>query len=97
MILEYAHLTVAAEHVAAFEEAVPAIREHTLAAPGCREVSVHRGADRTGSYLIRVVWERLADHLEVYPTTPQARAIAAIIRPLLAAPTSVVHFENTPI
>ena len=95
MINEHAHLTVAATEVSAFEAALPLAREQLLTAPGCREVSIHRSVDQPGTYLLRVGWDRLEDHLEVFPTTPQARHLAAAIGGYFAGEPLVVHFEAT--
>lgn len=94
MIYEHAHLVIAPAAVEDFEKAVSTAREHLLAAPGCREVAVHRSVDRPGTYLLRVGWDRIADHLEVFPTTPQAAALAATIGGFFAEPPLVVHFED---
>jgi quinol monooxygenase YgiN len=93
MIHEHAHLAISAAHVGAFEAALPAARKHLLAAPGCREVSIHRSVDHHGTYLLRVAWDRIEDHLEVFPTTPHSGRLAAAIGDYFAKEPLVVHFE----
>ncbi len=94
MIYEHAYLVIDPERIEQFEQAVPGGREHLLAAPGCREVSVHRSVDRPGTYLLRVGWDRIEDHLEVFPGTPQARLLADAIAGYFADEPTVVHFES---
>jgi heme-degrading monooxygenase HmoA len=93
MIHEHAHLTVAAGNASAFEAALPTARQHLLEAPGCREVSFHRSVDQPGKYLLRVAWDSLEDHLETFPTTPQAEQLADTIGGYFAGKPLVVHFE----
>ena len=94
MIYEHAHLTIDPNRAAEFERAVLRGREYLLAAPGCREVSVSRSVDRPGVYLLRVGWNRIEDHLEVFPATPQAASLADAIGGFFIEEPAVVHFDG---
>lgn len=94
MIHEHALLTIGPADVEKFEKAVPEARTTLLDAPGCRAVSVLRSVDRPGSYLLRVAWDRIEDHLEVFPATPQATRLADLIGTYFAEAPQVVHFAD---
>ncbi len=94
MIYEHAHLTVDPERAQNFETAFRAARAHLLAASGCREVAVFRSVDRPGTYLLRVGWDRIEDHLEVFPGTPEAQAFADGVAGFFVQEPTVVHFDS---
>lgn len=94
MIYEHAYLTIDPNRAQEFEKAVPVAREHLLAAPGCREATVVRSVDQPGTYLLRVGWDRIEDHLEVFPTTPQSKALAATIAGFFVQTPTLVHFDS---
>ncbi|MEH0580410.1 MULTISPECIES: antibiotic biosynthesis monooxygenase [Streptomyces] len=94
MIHEHALLTIAPDDVEKFEKAVAEARATLLEAPGCRAVSALRSVDRLGSYLLRVSWDRIEDHLEVFPATPQATRLADLIATCFAEAPQVIHFAD---
>ncbi|MFF4260415.1 antibiotic biosynthesis monooxygenase family protein [Streptomyces sp. NPDC001663] len=94
MIYEHARLTIDPADAGKFEEAVPAGREALLGAPGCREVSFRRSVDQPGVYLLEVGWDDIADHLEVFPTTPQAARLADAIASFWTKEPEVIHFDG---
>ncbi len=94
MIYEHAYLVIDPDRANEFEKAVPAGRDALLAAPGCREVAVSTSVDRPGAYLLRVGWDRIEDHLEVFPTTPQAGQLARAIGGFFIEEPTVVHFDS---
>ncbi|MFG2632004.1 antibiotic biosynthesis monooxygenase family protein [Streptomyces sp. NPDC048473] len=79
MIYEHARITIDPSNAEKFEKAIPAGREALLSAPGCCEVSFRRSIDRPGVFFLKVGWDSIADHLEVFPTTPQAARLADAI------------------
>lgn len=94
MIVEHAHLRIAPKDQAAFEAAAPRARSILLAAPGCQQVSISKSVDHGDLYLLRVVWDALASHLEVFPHTPQAAELADLIAVYFAGEPRVVHFHT---
>ena len=97
MIYEHAHLVIDSAKVTEFESAAPDARKALLDAPGCREVSIFRSVDQPGTYLLRVGWDRIEDHLEVFPTTPQARTLGEAIAGFFAEAPLVIHFDDVEI
>ncbi len=92
MVVEHAYIKVVAGREADFE-AVYAKAEPILAgAAGCRETALFRDVEHPGGYLLRVTWERLEDHLEVFPTSPAGQEFAAQIAHFFADTPDVRHF-----
>jgi quinol monooxygenase YgiN len=93
MIYEHAHLVIDPARASEFESAAPDARKALLDAPGCREVGIFRSPDRPGTYLLRVGWDRIEDHLETFPATPQAAALGEAIAGFFTDAPLVIHFE----
>lgn len=94
MIHEYALLTIDPADAEAFDAVIPAAEQILLGAPGCLTAELQRSVDLPGTYLLRVGWERIEDHLEVFPTTPQSDRLAATIGGYFAADPIVAHFAR---
>lgn len=94
MVYEYALLTIHADRVAEFRSREARAAEILRSAPGCRSVEFQQGVDRPAVVLMKIAWERIEDHLEVFPDTPQAAELAALIGGFFAEEPVVVHFER---
>jgi hypothetical protein len=57
-------------------------------------VSFHRSLDRPGTYLLRVGWDRIEDHIATFPGTPQAILLAKTIGGYFTEEPMVIHFED---
>jgi heme-degrading monooxygenase HmoA len=97
MIVEHAYITVAEERGADFEAAFAAAEPILAGAAGCRATALFRDVERPGGYLLRVSWERLEDHLQVFPTSPAGQEFAAHVAPFFAADPEVRHFSDEPV
>lgn len=92
MIIEHAEFQVTRGAGAAFEEAYEQIRPLVLNAQGCRFVALLPSVDVADTYLLRVGWDRLADHIEVFAASPEAERLREVIAPHCATPPRVVHY-----
>ncbi|MEV7738066.1 antibiotic biosynthesis monooxygenase family protein [Streptomyces sp. NPDC088921] len=92
MIHEHAELHVRPGAGARLEADFATARHLLLEAPGCRSAELLRSVDHPDTYLLRVGWERLEDHTEVFPETPQAKAFAEVVAPHCVARPRVVHY-----
>lgn len=92
MVVEHAYITVVAGQEADFEAAYAKAEPVLAGAAGCRATALFRDVEQPGSYLLRVTWERLEDHLEVFPTSPAGQEFAAQIAHFFAAGPDVRHF-----
>lgn len=92
MIYEYAELRVHPGAGVRLETDFAKARHLLLAAPGCRSAELLRSVDHFETYLLRVGWERLEDHTEVFPKTPQAKDFAEAVAPHCVAKPRVVHY-----
>jgi len=95
MIYEHAHLRIAEEDRAAFENAASQARKILLSAAGCRDVQIKRSVDEPGLYLLRVGWDSIEHHLEHFPHSEQAEALGKLIGHLFAAEPVVTHFDES--
>lgn len=97
MVVEHAYITVAegqgADFEAAFVKAEPILAE----AAGCRSTALFRDVERPGRYLLRVRWERLEDHLVVFPTSTAGQEFAAHVAHFFAVTPEVRHFADEPV
>ncbi|MCX5435613.1 MULTISPECIES: antibiotic biosynthesis monooxygenase [unclassified Streptomyces] len=92
MIYEHAELHVHPRGGVRLETDFAAVRHLLLEAPGCRSAELLRSVDHPDTYLLRVGWERLEDHTDVFPGTPQAKAFAEAVAPHCVARPRVVHY-----
>lgn len=97
MIYEHAHLVIDPARADEFEAAVPIALKALRDAPGCREATVSRSVDTPGTYLLRAGWDRIEDHLENFPTTPQAAEVGAAIAGFFTEAPLVIHFSGAEI
>ncbi|XVQ09651.1 antibiotic biosynthesis monooxygenase family protein [Spirillospora sp. CA-255316] len=93
MIVEHAEFSVRPDAAPDFEAAFARSRHLLLEAHGCRGADLLRSVDRPDTYLLRVHWDRLEDHTETFPATPQAGLFAEAIAPHCVEPPRVVHYE----
>ena len=97
MVVEHAYITVAEGQEAAFEAAYVKAEPILAGAQGCRATGLFRDVEHPGGYLLRVSWERLADHLEVFPTSTAGKEFAAHVAQFFAAAPQVRHFADEPV
>lgn len=64
MIVEHAVLPVATERSADFEAAFTRAKSIIAASPGFRRLTLSRGVENPGTYLLIVEWDSLEDHTE---------------------------------
>ena len=93
MIVEHAEFRVLPGAGAEFERAVAGVEGELLSAPGCQSVELLRSVDQPDTYLLRVWWEQLEDHTEVFSSSRKAELFAQAIAPHCAAPPRVIHYE----
>ncbi|MFI5719575.1 antibiotic biosynthesis monooxygenase family protein [Nocardia sp. NPDC051750] len=92
MIIEHAEFRVKSGASDAFEAAFEQVRALLLEADGCLRADLLRSVDVIDTFLLRVEWERLEDHTEVFASTAASRRLAAAIAPHCDGPPRVMHF-----
>lgn len=92
MIVEHAEFQVTRGAGVPFEEAYEQVRTLLLSADGCRSVAMLPSVDVADTYLLRVEWERLADHTEVFAASLEAERLRKALAPHCAAPPRVLHY-----
>ncbi len=97
MVVEHAHITVLAGKEADFEAAFIKAEPVLAGAAGCRATALFRDVERPGAYLLRVTWERLEDHLDVFPTSPAGQEFAGHVAHFFDGTPEVRHFADDPV
>ncbi|MEU7815319.1 antibiotic biosynthesis monooxygenase [Pseudonocardia sp. NPDC049154] len=97
MVVEHAYITVAAGREADFEAAFVKAQPILAGAQGCRDSALFPDVELAGAYLLRVTWERLEDHLEVFPDSDAGREFAAHVAHFFDGPPQVRHFGADPV
>jgi heme-degrading monooxygenase HmoA len=94
VIYEHAHLVIKKGDEDAFEKAFLAARPILESAPGCHTAELFRSADVHATYLLRVGWNRVTDHVDIFPTTPQAARFAEHVAKYFDTAPTVTHVES---
>ncbi|WP_326568933.1 antibiotic biosynthesis monooxygenase [Amycolatopsis rhabdoformis] len=95
MVVEQAYLRIAGGRESDFEEAFRAARPLLAQARGCTSVELFRDAENPSTYLLRVGWERLEDHLVGFPASDAGKQFAEQVAGFFAGAPEVRHFEST--
>jgi quinol monooxygenase YgiN len=85
---------MAPDHEADFEVALRKAVPLFLAAPGCREVRLHRVVETPGLYRLLVDWATLEDHTIGFRGSEAFTRWRALVSPHFAAPPVVTHSEE---
>ncbi|MCF7553642.1 antibiotic biosynthesis monooxygenase [Pseudonocardia sp. WMMC193] len=92
MVVEHAYITVATGREADFEAAFVKAQPILTGAQGCRDAALFPDVEHSGAYLLRVTWERLEDHLEVFPGSDAGREFGAHVAHFFDGAPEVRHF-----
>ncbi len=79
---------------AEFEAAYRRGREHLLASPGCRSVTMTRSIESPSRFVLLVEWERIEDHTETFRQGDGFARWRAEVGPFFASPPHVEHVEH---
>lgn len=92
MVVEHAYIKVAAGQGPAFEAAFAKAEPVLAGAAGCRATALFRDVEHAGGYLLQVTWERIEDHLEVFPGSVAGKEFAAQVAHFFDGAPEVRHF-----
>lgn len=92
MITEHALLPVLPGQESAFEAALDEALPLIAAAPGFRGLSVSRGIESPGSYLLLVEWDTLESHTEGFRRSPSYEQWRALLHHFYDPFPDVQHF-----
>ena len=93
MIYEHAYVTVAPESTGDFENAFAGAKKYLLDANDGKTAELIRSVDNPGLYLLRVGWDTVKDHTEVFAGSPNAEQFAQAVADFFVTTPQVVHFE----
>jgi heme-degrading monooxygenase HmoA len=97
MVVEHAYIRVLPGQEADFEAAFARAQPLLAAAAGCQASALFPDVERRGGYLLRVHWERLADHLEAFPRSDAGVKFAAEVAHFFDGEPEVRHFAARPL
>lgn len=97
MVVEHAYITVDPARRDDFEAAFLKAEPILAGAQGCAGTDLFRDAEHAGRYLLRVSWERLEDHVEVFPTSDAGQQFAAHVAEFFVADPEVRHVDAEPV
>lgn len=97
MIYEHAYVTIDPEQRAEFEEAFAGAKKYLVDANGGETAEIVRSVDHAGVYLLRVGWNSVEDHIEVFSASTNGKLLADAIGGFFTETPQVVHFEDAPV
>lgn len=92
MVVEIALLTAKAGAADELREALRTARNVIATAPGYLNGVFHQGIEEPDSFILRIEWETLEDHLR-FRETPLLAAWRQPFYHLLAGPPKVTHYQ----
>ncbi|MCR3721984.1 MULTISPECIES: antibiotic biosynthesis monooxygenase family protein [Prauserella salsuginis group] len=95
VIVEHAEFRVLPGRGAELEAAFARISDLLLGAQGCHGAELLHSVDHEDTYLLRVWWENLEDHTEVFARTEAGMSLAAVLGPYCDGPPHVVHYGGS--
>jgi heme-degrading monooxygenase HmoA len=94
MILESAEIKVAPENHQAFEEAIGVAVDSVLnQASGFIKFQLHKGIEKSDTYMFHIYWETLEDHTIGFRESELFTKWREIIGPFFAAAPEINHWE----
>jgi heme-degrading monooxygenase HmoA len=96
MVFEINEVEIAPDRAEAFEQAFAEAAPLLLQVRGCRSTELFRCIEQPGTYQVRVGWERIEDHVELYPEAEEAQRVRALLLPLIRHARDA-HFEEVPL
>ncbi|RYH71209.1 MAG: antibiotic biosynthesis monooxygenase [Alcaligenaceae bacterium] len=97
MIYEHAYVTTDADKSTEFEEAFARAKQYLLDANGGKTAELVRSVDHPGLYLLRVGWDSVEDHTEVFASSTNGKLLGEAIGHYFIETPQVIHFEATPV
>lgn len=95
MILEYIRYTIPEEQsqsfIAAYEVAGASLR----ASAHCLGFDLSRCSEASTSFVLRIVWDSLAGHLQGFRSSPEFRSFFQAIQPFVKQIDEMRHYEPT--
>ena len=95
--MEHAHLMITAGREQEFEAAFLDAHSILTGAAGCLEAELFRDSEEKSSYLLRVRWETLKDHVEVFPGSAAGAEFGSKVAHFFASTPQVRHFDVAPV
>lgn len=92
---EYIRYRIPAAAVDAFEDAYRRAAGPLSTSPECVDFELSRCVEEPESYILRITWTSMEDHLEKFRTSDAFQVFFAEIRPYVGAIEEMHHYEPT--
>ena len=96
MITEYIRYTLVAHEPVAFIAAFAEAGKHLTAAPECLGYELTQCVDDERTFVLRIQWTSVKDHLESFRSGPHFPPFLALIRPFVPEILEMRHYQAAP-
>lgn len=97
MTVEYIRYTIDEGRQEAFVAAYAAAMGPLLASPFCQGAELARCVEAPESYVLRIEWTSVRDHMEGFRQSAEFRAFLAEVRPYIGDIAEMRHYEPVPL
>ena len=91
--METAYMEIVAGQEAAFEAAFEEAKKVVAQAQGFQVIHLHRGVERTNTYLVAIGWNTVEDHMVGFRESELFTQWRALLGPHFANPPQVEHWQ----
>ena len=95
MVVEYIRYKITADRADAFVLAYEHAAASLRASPVCFGYELTRCAEAPESFILRIVWQSVEDHLKGFRASPEFRPFLEAVKPYLQDIEEMQHYEPT--
>jgi len=95
MIVEYTRYRISPDRQAAFEQAYGGAERYLKASPHCLRYELSRCMEEPESYVLRIEWVSLEDHLQGFRHEAGFADFFSLVRPFVSDIEEMQHYEVT--
>jgi len=95
MIVEYIRYTVSADESAALIAAYQSAGASLRASVHCQAFELTQCSEAPGVFVLRIVWDSLAGHLQGFRSSPEFRSFFQAVQPFVGQIDEMRHYEVT--
>ncbi len=97
MIVEYIRYSIPESRRADFERAYGEAASVLDDSEHCLRYEVSRGVEEPANYVVRIEWDSIEGHEQVFRRSPGFRTFFASVRPFFDDIEEMRHYEATPV
>jgi quinol monooxygenase YgiN len=97
MIIEYIRYKVGADDAGALVDAYRVAATTLRGSEHCLGFELSRCTEAPESFVLRIIWDSLAGHLQGFRSSPEFQSFFAAIKPFVTQIEEMRHYELTPV